>query len=612
MYLHKKKFISIFFTVIIIFSAILTFTTVVAIATELPYVADVLFSPGTINSRNLVTSNGTDLFISDSVPDNIYKVDIATGEYEKYCNLADLSISYNNKSWYISYASDMFYNHQNNSLMLTSCTLKRDNALSGTTETLSGYYTVDVTNKVVRYKNNRYVMGVFPNGDILENSGYSGTTMTAKRLKYPNYSSTVNTYSYYNVDEYSSELGIVNIDGTDYLLNSEGIYPATGGSPRFLTYGNLIGANSDYFFMIRDSVVLKLTSGGSVVDQFSLDDVEILDGGDIYNSKRNPLLVTDDEEIIFLDTDWNDIRKISKRKVPVTGISLNKTCIALRKGTYEALTATVTPSNATNQKIVWTSSNNNIATVENGIVTFINKGIATITATTSDGNYIAQCSLACFDFEDDFINYGFDSNGIAWAISNSGVFTMMGTGDTENYAKVSDIPWYSNRLNVTHIIIDNEITGIGDRCFYGCINTQKAEIPPSVLTIGAYTFANCDDMTIYGKSGTYAETYANSNNILFIDVNKDELKNITVDFAQTSTRWYFDVSVSDFTDEAVVYIAIYDSQRKMLSKNTANLVINDITSISLPQNVQADFAKVFVWKSNTLQPVTSACTVNLN
>lgn len=612
MYLHKKKFISIFFTVIIIFSAILTFTTVVATATELPYVADVLFSPGTINSKNLVTSNGTDLFISDARPDNIYKVDIATGKYEEYCNLSNISISYNNNSWYISYAGGMFYNSQNDSLMLTTCILKRYNALNGTTESLSGYYTVDVTNKVVRYKNAAQVMGVFPNGDILENAGYSGTTMTAKRLKYPNYSSTVNTYSYYSVDEYSSDLGIVNVGGTDYLLNSEGIYPATGGSPRFLTYGNLIGANNDYFFMIRDSVVLKLSSSGSVVEQFSLDDVEISNGGDIYNSKRNPLLVTDDEDIIFLDTDWNDVRTISKRKVPVTGISLDRTCIALRKVTYETLTATVTPSNATNQKIIWTSSNNNIATVENGLVTFVGKGIATITATTSDGNYIAQCSVACFDFEDDFINYGFDSNGIAWAISSSGVFKIIGNGDTENYAKTSDIPWYSNRMAITHIIVDNEITGIGDRYFYGCINTQKAEIPSSVLTIGSYAFTNCDDMTIYGKSGTYAETYANNNNIPFIDINKDELKNITVDFAQTSTRWYFDVSVSDFTDEAVIYIATYDSQRKMLSKSTANLVIDDITSIMLSQNVQADFAKVFVWKNNTLQPVTSAYTVNLN
>ena len=593
-------------------STLLFLSTVAAASIELPYVSSELFCPGTINSRNLVTTNGTELFISDAGPEYIYKVNVATGEDEAYCKLSDISVSYDNKTWYISFATGMFYNFQNNSLMLTSCILERENALSGSKETLSGYYTVDVTNNVVRCKNSGYVMGVFENGDILENNSYSGTTMTAKRLKYPNYSSTVATYSYYNVDEYSNELGIVNVSGDNYLINTEGIYPATGGFPRFLTYGNLVGANSNNFFMMRDSTVLKLSTSGSVVEQFSLDDVEVLDGGDIYNTKRNPLLITDDDDILFIDTDWDTVRKIQKRKIPTTGITLNKASVFLKTGTTETLIPAIAPSNATNQSILWTSSDNNVVTVKNGILTFASKGIATITATTVDGNYTAECNVACFDFEDNFVNYGFDENGIAWAISSDGKFEMVGTGTTESYTKTADVPWYSNRLAVTHIIIDSRITGIGSRSFYGFINAQIAEIPSSVTTIGDRAFENCDNMTIRGKSGTYAQTYAINNGIPFTDTEKTELKNISVDFAQTSTRWYFDISIEGYVGDAVVYIAIYGAKDQLLSLNAKKLEVEDITSITQTKNEQADYAKVFVWKPDSLQPISCSKIVDLN
>ena len=79
--------------------------------------------------------------------------------------------------------------------------------------------------------------------------------------------------------------------------------------------------------------------------------------------------------------------------ISVTGISLNKSAVSLEEGKTEALTATITPSNATNKAVSWKSSNTAVAVVSNGVVTAKSAGTATITATTADGGYTASCTV---------------------------------------------------------------------------------------------------------------------------------------------------------------------------------------------------------------------------
>lgn len=73
-------------------------------------------------------------------------------------------------------------------------------------------------------------------------------------------------------------------------------------------------------------------------------------------------------------------------------VRLNKTAVTLFKGTSQTLTASVSPSNAIDKSITWTSSNSNVATVLNGKITAKNKGTATITAKTSNGK-TANCKV---------------------------------------------------------------------------------------------------------------------------------------------------------------------------------------------------------------------------
>ena len=80
--------------------------------------------------------------------------------------------------------------------------------------------------------------------------------------------------------------------------------------------------------------------------------------------------------------------------INVSGITLNFDALSLSINEVKTLTATLTPSNATNQNVTWTTSNDSIVTVDtSGKVTAVGAGTAIITATATDGNKAAQCTI---------------------------------------------------------------------------------------------------------------------------------------------------------------------------------------------------------------------------
>lgn len=77
----------------------------------------------------------------------------------------------------------------------------------------------------------------------------------------------------------------------------------------------------------------------------------------------------------------------------VTGISLSPTALTLEWGKTSSLTATISPTNATNKTVHWSTSNSSVATVDNGVVKGVSAGTATITAMAEDGGYKATCAV---------------------------------------------------------------------------------------------------------------------------------------------------------------------------------------------------------------------------
>lgn len=79
--------------------------------------------------------------------------------------------------------------------------------------------------------------------------------------------------------------------------------------------------------------------------------------------------------------------------IHVTSISLNKSSLRLQAGANATLVASISPVNADNKQVIWSSSDTGIATVENGVVTGVKPGVVKITAQSVDGGYTAVCEV---------------------------------------------------------------------------------------------------------------------------------------------------------------------------------------------------------------------------
>ena len=77
--------------------------------------------------------------------------------------------------------------------------------------------------------------------------------------------------------------------------------------------------------------------------------------------------------------------------IPVTSISVNPTSLTLEEGETANISATVSPSNATDKTVAWSSSSTAVATVKEGVVTAVKEGSATITAKA--GGKTATCAV---------------------------------------------------------------------------------------------------------------------------------------------------------------------------------------------------------------------------
>ena len=88
-----------------------------------------------------------------------------------------------------------------------------------------------------------------------------------------------------------------------------------------------------------------------------------------------------------------DAAEVEDDVISVTEVKLSAASLELFEGDTQTLTATVNPSNASNKNVTWTSDNPSVAAVNNGVVTAVSAGTATITVTTVDGSKTATCTV---------------------------------------------------------------------------------------------------------------------------------------------------------------------------------------------------------------------------
>lgn len=192
------------------------------------------------------------------------------------------------------------------------------------------------------------------------------------------------------------------------------------------------------------------------VDQSEIIRNETLDRSLSYN--RNPFI--DDPSLackIWGDYNTNTQSICAEFSTPPTSISLSSTSLTLNVSEIRKLDATLLPANA-DQRVTWSSSNNNIITVNDGVLTPLQAGDATITATSvADPSLQAQASITVTNLHIPVTGISIPNKNITVAIGST---INAGIGVLPAHASNKDITYISSNSAVATVTSTGAIRGI--------------------------------------------------------------------------------------------------------------------------------------------------------
>lgn len=140
---------------------------------------------------------------------------------------------------------------------------------------------------------------------------------------------------------------------------------------------------------------------------------------------------------------------VKKKEIPLQSISLNNTTLKLEKGQTDTLKVTYSPSNTTDNKdITWTSSDETIATVKNGVVTAVSDGTATITAAV--GKKSASCKIKVYT-PVPLESITLSEENLNWDITRQGDIRLIVNYAPTNTTADKQVTWASSDEDIVHI-----------------------------------------------------------------------------------------------------------------------------------------------------------------
>jgi len=144
--------------------------------------------------------------------------------------------------------------------------------------------------------------------------------------------------------------------------------------------------------------------------------------------------------------------------VPVTGVSVSPTTASVNKGSTTTLTATVTPTNATNKSVTWTSSNTTVATVStSGVVTAVNAGSAVITVKTVDGAFTATSNVTVTNINIPVTGVSVTPATVSLAVGQASPLTAT---VTPSNATNKNVTWSSSQTSVATVSSSGVVTAV--------------------------------------------------------------------------------------------------------------------------------------------------------
>ena len=152
-------------------------------------------------------------------------------------------------------------------------------------------------------------------------------------------------------------------------------------------------------------------------------------------------------------------------EVAVTGVTVDKTEVALKVGGTEKVTATVAPENATNKTVAWTTSNDKVATVaSDGTITGVGAGVATVTAKAGDKSAEVKVTVTAAETpaQEEVAVAEVKIDQTAVAFDTIGATTKVTAIVTPENATHKEVAWTTSNDKVATVASDGTITATGN------------------------------------------------------------------------------------------------------------------------------------------------------
>lgn len=174
--------------------------------------------------------------------------------------------------------------------------------------------------------------------------------------------------------------------------------------------------------------------------------------------------------------------------IQVTGLSLNYSNLSLVLGQSKALVATILPNDAADKTVTWNSSNNSVATVNNGLITPIANGNTTITVLSQSSGHTATCVVTVGYTDEIYFNFDSETHTILSYSKIGGTSVSIPPTIGGVTVEVIGDQAFLNK-DLTHLTLPEGVTKIGVHSFSFNCSLTSIIIPSSITTIGPYAFA---------------------------------------------------------------------------------------------------------------------------
>ena len=202
---------------------------------------------------------------------------------------------------------------------------------------------------------------------------------------------------------------------------------------------------------------------------------------------------------------------VSRKEIPITEISLDKSSATLTEGETTTLTATVLPENTTDSKSVsWRSSNSEVATVDtNGTVTAKRAGTAVITATSTNGK-TAGCTVTVSKKEIPITEISLDKSSAT--LTEGETTTLTATVLPENTTYGKSVKWSSSNVAVATVDLMGKVTAKSAGTAIITATSENGKTASCTVTVNkkdTYTgLRDVDGNWMYFENGNVNSDYA--------------------------------------------------------------------------------------------------------